>query len=176
MGRGLSKLQRYILREVAARPRLYYADILMGFFGWQPESPLVRDPDNPPSPPRGGFSVERLGPSRYRSTMAALSRSGERLDRRGLVTCLVPAKKGKWAAVEITDAGREYLSVNTQATELRLEANQACYRQLLALASLERVTGGAFCANFEGAPTSAPQTSSQEATKERESGTNGPGR
>jgi outer membrane protein TolC len=70
----------------------------------------------------------------------------------------------------------EWLRAGTQATELRLEANQARYRQLLALASLERVTGGAFHARFEGSPTSTPQTSAQEANKERESGTKGPER
>ena len=57
------------------------------------------------------FSPQEIGEPRYRATMASLSRSCRRLQERGLVTCLVGAGS-HWSCVQITDKGREWLSVN----------------------------------------------------------------
>jgi hypothetical protein len=104
MGRGLSDLQRYILARAATVPRLHYVDILAEYFGWE----------------RGGwdtnghsgqhFSRRRIGEKRYGKTMATLSRSVFRLQDRGLVVWMTGW--AKWSAAEITDKGREWLSVN----------------------------------------------------------------
>jgi outer membrane protein TolC len=52
----------------------------------------------------------------------------------------------------------EWLRAGSLATELRVEANRAHYQLRLALAQLERVTAGGFCAGFESeAPAPAPQ-------------------
>lgn len=42
MGRGLSDLQRYVLARAGEQERVYYADILEGYFGWRPRRPLRR--------------------------------------------------------------------------------------------------------------------------------------
>ncbi|MGH9676150.1 MAG: hypothetical protein ACRD36_03530, partial [Candidatus Acidiferrum sp.] len=46
----------------------------------------------------------------------------------------------------------EVLSANMLAVQLRLSANQDAYQELQALATLEAVTGGGFCAGFDTAP------------------------
>jgi hypothetical protein len=38
MGRGLSKLQTFIVQRAAERERLYYAEIFVDYFGWQPKT------------------------------------------------------------------------------------------------------------------------------------------
>ena len=62
----------------------------------------------------------------------------------------------------------ELLNAGVLASQLRVQANQAQYQLLLALAQLERVTGGAFCAGLE-VQTPTPQ----EANGEREAPNNG---
>jgi hypothetical protein len=133
MGRGLSDLQRFILTEAAKRSRLYYADVLRHFYGF----PLKREfyDDGRPREPRdlayepstwedGGtlmrpgrhyFSPKEIGEATYRNAMAALSRSCKRLADRGLVEWIA-AGYSRWSGVIITDKGREWLSVNTDAT------------------------------------------------------------
>jgi hypothetical protein len=126
MGRGLSKLQTWILRRAGELKCVYYADVLEGFFGWKPNEPMIRyrakginrqtGRKTEPgwagvliSPGSARFSPEAIGEAHYRKTIARLNRSCLRLDKRGLVTCL----RGRhWAGVEITDKGREWLSVN----------------------------------------------------------------
>jgi hypothetical protein len=48
IARGLSDLQRYVLREAAQRKRLFYAHVLAGYFGFEPEGALAEDPGNSP--------------------------------------------------------------------------------------------------------------------------------
>jgi hypothetical protein len=43
VGRGLSELQRWILREAGKRRLLYHTDVLIHFFGWEPKSPARYD-------------------------------------------------------------------------------------------------------------------------------------
>lgn len=131
MGRGLSELQRFILRRAGQVRRVYYADVLEGYFGWVPRQPIKRHgttrnarypatgmEQTPPeqvgelaSPGRPHFSRSSIGDATYRKAMASLSRACLRLGKRGLVTCLT-GNVSRWAGVEITDQGREWLSVN----------------------------------------------------------------
>lgn len=48
----------------------------------------------------------------------------------------------------------QLINAGVMASQLRIQANQAAYQELLALAALERVTAGGFCAGFEGADRS----------------------
>jgi hypothetical protein len=57
----------------------------------------------------------------------------------------------------------ELLNAGILMSQLRVQANQTQYQLLLALAQLERVTGGAFCAGLE-VQTPPPQ----EANGDRE--------
>ncbi len=51
---------------------------------------------------------------------------------------------------------RDYLSAGSLTSELRSQVNTTRYQMLVALAGIERATGGAFHAGFENAPTSDP--------------------
>ena len=130
MGRGLSPLQRWILTTAADRhvhplpgkdgtgTRLYYSEILVGFYGWEP----TRDPiyygerhgeyAGQVNPGGQHFSVDVIGRNKYASAMSALSRATGRLEKRGLVDCL--RGMSRWSAVVITDAGLK-LTVNIGA-------------------------------------------------------------
>jgi hypothetical protein len=123
MGRGLSDLQRFIVAKAATCERLYYAEILAEFFGWKPKELLRYEPLHGITykmPVAGKyahgqhFSADKIGEARYRKTVATLSRACSRLAARGLVECLQGACS-RWSAVEITDKGREWLSVNRVA-------------------------------------------------------------
>jgi outer membrane protein TolC len=61
----------------------------------------------------------------------------------------------------------QWLSAGTLATDLRVEANRARYQQLLALAALERVTAGGFCAGLDG-PQPAADTDASGAREGRD--------
>ena len=107
MGRGLSKLQHYIVAIAAAAPDLLYiGEILAGFFGWEPIHP-IRDE----SRKRVGFycfSRKSIGEKRYAKTMATVSRTCRRLEALGLVE----RQQGlAWSGVRITPKGRECLMV-----------------------------------------------------------------
>jgi hypothetical protein len=139
MGRGLSKLQRFILHKASKIRRVHYPIILVEFFGWEPDPDrrnyrLVKEGDlcanlaarklEPAKPDEIGslknprchiFSRKMIGEKKYRSTMASLSRACLRLEDRGLVTCLVGARS-HWSGVELTDAGRAWLSANSKET------------------------------------------------------------
>jgi hypothetical protein len=122
MGRSLSKLQRFILAEAARRPRLHYTDVLHHFFGFQSRRQLVYTTENGTrsSWDEGGqldgpagqkFSPKEIGERRYHYALASLSRACTRLQARGMVIC-IHGVLAHWAAVKITDAGREWLTVN----------------------------------------------------------------
>lgn len=126
MGRGLSKLQRFILSEAGLRRRVYYADILMGFFGWKPRWKPHRYGDErfpAETPEENGllwapnsqrFRPREIGEKTYRKVRATLTRSCQRLADRGLIVCYQGAY-AHWSGVEITDQGKEWLSVNMVA-------------------------------------------------------------
>jgi hypothetical protein len=113
MGRGLSDLECYILAAAAGRPRVYHAEVLAGFFGWRTLRPLQYEDGRLLSPGSPRFSAARIGKSRYNEAKNALRRACRRLEEGGLVTYLTgPGRRG--SAVEITDKGRQWLSVNTR--------------------------------------------------------------
>ena len=117
MDHGLSKLQWFILKKASRQPRVHYCEVLHEFFGWE-TSPQhssrsgdwnKRRNGNLEEPGRWRFSPAEIGVRRYRSVRASLSRACARLGARGLVTCLIG--RYNWSGVEITDKGREFLSV-----------------------------------------------------------------
>jgi hypothetical protein len=113
MGRGLSDLQRWILEKAASQKKLHPAEVLAGYFGWEPDHKWPwRGQIEPAERPRGqNFSRRRIGSAKYRSTMASLSRSIRRLEERGFVTRREYAFGKAWC-LYITEKGKEYLSVN----------------------------------------------------------------
>jgi hypothetical protein len=140
MARGLSPLHIWVLRKAARQSRVHYAEILVGFFGWKPASPLRYDEDtngNLPalalgivdaetvqangaplgvtlaSPGRQRFSPRAIGFKKYRATVSALSRSCGRLMNRGLAT-VVSGAYSHWSAVKITDAGRAWVEAHPE--------------------------------------------------------------
>jgi hypothetical protein len=122
MGRGLSGLQRFILEKANTKKRVYYVEVLEGFYGWKPRRPIRRHGPNDQygeegeiiGPGAKRFSPQLIGEKKYRKVRAALSRACKRLADRGLVVRLEGAYS-HWAGVEITSVGREWLSVNLKA-------------------------------------------------------------
>jgi hypothetical protein len=116
MGRGLSPLQEWILRQTRQRRRIYYADILAGFFGWQPSKPMDRYQTGEQAgelkyPGDHYFSPIRIGARKYQHTMATVAQSCKRLQGRGLVK-RVQGTPSRRAGVEITEEGRRALSIH----------------------------------------------------------------
>ncbi len=97
MGRGLSDLQRWILREACRRGQLEYVDIRREYFGWEStgKDQQLRDRHSP----------KDVGPEEYNRVMATISRSCRRLESRGLVTLEGYAPYLRW--IKPTKAGRE---------------------------------------------------------------------
>jgi hypothetical protein len=93
MGRGLSELQKYILKRAARSNDTCRAEILCGFFGW----PSRRS--RPPRPGEKTFRPARIGEVTYRSANASLSRAWRRLRDRGLME--------QSGYLTLTDQGRD---------------------------------------------------------------------
>ncbi|HZZ79829.1 MAG TPA: hypothetical protein VFE62_15025 [Gemmataceae bacterium] len=134
MGRGLSKLQRFILVEASRRERLHHADVLYHFFKFPlgksftavnaamdyRVGPVTMTSAGTPSTwgtggtlrAAGGqrFDPDAIGRSKYNSAQASISRACARLEARGLVK-RVTGLYSHWAGVEITDKGREFVTV-----------------------------------------------------------------
>src|SRR5262249_28372340 len=97
-------------------PRVYYTEVLMGYFGWKRSTPLPRNPDAYEGPGTQLFSRREIGEKTYGKVMATLSRACARLGDRGLVTCLY-GKHSHWSGVQITDKGTEWLWVTSQGRD-----------------------------------------------------------
>jgi hypothetical protein len=112
MGRGLSELQGWILRVAAVGP-LQRKEICLHYFGWEPTIALA-NPNRIPTWWHGSkiFDPDRIGRAEYNRVMATISRACRRLEARGLITQAAGAFSN-WHRVEITDAGRAYLSVKS---------------------------------------------------------------
>jgi hypothetical protein len=129
MGKGLSKLQQFILSEAFNLGRCYYADVLEKYYRWEPIRSIERydntcaDATSALSelkvsssglvgqiryPSRKYFSPKKIGLKEYRKVMATLCRSCARLRDRGLVHCW-QGNGENWACVELTDRGREWI-------------------------------------------------------------------
>jgi hypothetical protein len=114
MGRGLSDLQRYILAEAGQRPRVYHAEVLVGFFGWRPQRPLVYDGGQLLSPVSPRFFRARIGERQYEQATDAVQRACRLLENGGLVRRVKGARPA-WVSLQITGKGREWLAANTRA-------------------------------------------------------------
>jgi hypothetical protein len=91
MGRGLSELQKAVLRHAAQRSHVCRAVLLAEVFGWTRKSGRpVRDYGK-------NFRPAAIGQAKYRTDNASLSRALRRLTERGLLT----------DNRSLTDAGRE---------------------------------------------------------------------
>jgi hypothetical protein len=113
MGRGLSRLQRYILAEAGRRPRVYHAEVLVGFFGWRPRRPLVYDGGQLLSPVSPRFSRARIGERQYEQATDSVQRACRLLEDGGIVRRVKGARPA-WVSLQITDKGREWLAANTR--------------------------------------------------------------
>jgi len=97
MGRGLSDLQRWILREACERGQLEYSYIRRDYFGWEStrKDQQLRD----------RYSPDAIGEAEYNRVMATISRSCRRLQERGLITLEGYAPYLRW--IKPTRAGQE---------------------------------------------------------------------
>jgi hypothetical protein len=103
MDRPLSDLQKWIIREAAKVDRLYYSQILTGFFGWER---MARH-----------FSPDLIGRAQHRRTVAQLSRSCRRLQALGLVEVGRGKLSGR-TAIFITDMGAEWVSADAASAKV----------------------------------------------------------
>lgn len=124
MGRGLSPLQRAILRlartNLEAEGRevgqsgwadVLHREIMVAFYGWP--APEVRDGDGLRA--RTGAELRHMGSGvtfhpapaergRYKASTVALTKATGRLEERGLVVCRTGVSS-RWSGVSLTDAG-----------------------------------------------------------------------
>jgi hypothetical protein len=129
MGRGLSKLQQFILCEASKLGRCYYADVLERFYHWEPVCSIERHSNLQSDiifgeselkgadsdflgqikyPERNYFSPKLVGLKEYHKVMATLCRSCARLRDRGLVHCWQGNGQHR-TSVELTDRGRAWV-------------------------------------------------------------------
>jgi hypothetical protein len=115
MGRGLSALQCFILRRTGEQHRLYFAEVLVEYFGWPvvgPWAALRRDDRGDLAHPGAHrFDAATIGRTRYHNTRSVLAQACRRLEARGLVTRWY-GTTSHWQAVAITDAGRAWLAAD----------------------------------------------------------------
>ena len=81
MGRGLSLLQRDMLRLAAEHPRLIPARVLADCYGFEPNAGW-RDPDKLG---QKHYAIAPTDRSRYHAAYSAVSRAGARLVQRDLL-------------------------------------------------------------------------------------------
>jgi hypothetical protein len=112
MGRGLSDLQRYILRRTGEQEHLSYTEILTDCCGWEPQWSL---------PGAQQCDPVAIGRKRYHNTYITVSRACRRLWARGLFAW-VSGTRGHWTGVAITEAGRAWLSADAEWERPRVAA------------------------------------------------------
>jgi hypothetical protein len=84
---------------------VYFAEVLVEYYGWTPSSPYaLKDRDGRRVPGGKKFIPEEIGDNTYHTAHAAVSRAALRLEQRGLVTRMCGAY-AKWAGVNLTPAG-----------------------------------------------------------------------
>jgi hypothetical protein len=132
MGRGLSDLQRFILKETAKQGVLFRRDIKARFFGFKPRT-REHEPDERHQrkiPSRGYndylkrvkhdsdrgyavFSPIEIGKKKYNSTAASIGRSLTRLQQRGLIEPYWRVQLDGWKSFEwgilLTEDGEVYV-------------------------------------------------------------------
>ena len=112
MGRGLSTLQRTILRlALTNRARgvqgvhVTYAEVLTAHWGWTPVGRLrFAEGHELAGSPDSGHLFRGVPPAERNRAYAALSRSMRRLEQRGLVT-VWGGEDARWTGVHLTAAG-----------------------------------------------------------------------
>jgi hypothetical protein len=145
MAKGLSDLQQFLLERAYKLGRVYYTDTLEIYFGWTPQQRIARYPINRQAviagqpidllrrdnlggqvmdPELEYFSPSQIGEEKYNRNMASLSRSCLRLKKRGLVK-LVHGMKGRWAAVEITPEGRQWVEAHQPVEQRQPRESEA---------------------------------------------------
>jgi hypothetical protein len=112
MARGLSDLQKFILREAAKKPvatqttcydMLCTYEICIGYYGWKPYGGKRSAADN-------NFDPDKIGRDKYNSVHVAIKKACDRLEKRGLVE---RGGNGRsWTGVFLTDRGREFVKSN----------------------------------------------------------------
>jgi hypothetical protein len=108
MGRGLSDLQKHILRLAfknrqakghdALEPDVYYCEVLRRYFALE----VAEGTD----PRKRRCSIDRYWAVNYDAAHASLSRAMARLEQRDLLVLVkVTAEGREWAGADLTDAG-----------------------------------------------------------------------
>ncbi len=108
MGRGLSDLQRTMLRlayknylaDPYSKADVFYPEVLVAHYGWHDNYINVRRYHS-----RQIFSKAKIGARHYNAATVAVYRAALRLEQRGLVVC-VRGAYAKWAGVKLTDEGK----------------------------------------------------------------------
>lgn len=146
MGRGLSELQKTILLRALSNRKapdrdeytcdVYQREIMADHFGWRqslhgwlPKSPRERDWIFG----RYYFSKQKIGPRRYASVQASVSRAITRLEERGLVECFTGApyfsstfqcwlRPPHWSGLDLTEQGVEAAERVYRLTQMQAES------------------------------------------------------
>lgn len=116
MARGLSDLQKWILKKASEQKIVYYADICIGYYGWIPLHDFNED-GTIKSSLYHHFSRSSIGEKVYRKTMAAISKSCMRLQERGFVVCL-QGKYGRWSGVRLETNKPTSSNLNTEIAKI----------------------------------------------------------
>jgi len=111
MGRGLSDLQKFILKAAAAKPEgtLYNYEICMGYYRWKPNR-------RNPGAAENNFLPAEIGENKYNSAFVAIRKAYLRMEKRGLVRCVYSWQRRSWAGVDITDRGRQIVKTMPEST------------------------------------------------------------
>jgi hypothetical protein len=113
MGRGMSELQKTILRRALSNKTreqrdgsngadVYGAEIAADHFGWVLPPHYYRDTTRCPG--RHNFSKQEIGERRYSSVLAAICRAILRLEERGL-GYKVRGAASQWTGLTLTEEG-----------------------------------------------------------------------
>ena len=111
MGRGLSELQKEVLRiglhnREARGPGnvdVMRSEALQQVFGWELLYPWTRLRRDDGRPSHGQhFSKQRIGVAHYQSAQASVTRALRRLERRGLV---IRCAHSRYVDVDLTESG-----------------------------------------------------------------------
>ena len=132
MARGLSDLQKSILIQAYKKLEqigeyeddkitgmLQAPEVLVEYYGWEPKKGVLRLRWQ-------NFSKEKIGSERYNSANAAVSKSFQRLEARGLAVRIC-ATSGRCVALKLLDDGIETarkLLANTVPTGTTVLANK----------------------------------------------------
>jgi hypothetical protein len=113
MGRGLSKLQHWILQQTGARGGITNTEILQGYFSWPEKRPVYGWRSQGYQEPiwtcvrEAAFPLSEIGKQRYHVVTVTVSRSIKRLYQRGLMCSIYLDDK-----MRLTEQGQEWYRLN----------------------------------------------------------------